>query len=164
MKRRGQFSLEFIITYGWVFLIIVGVMTVIYSTGIFSFADFLPEKCEFLGQIQCVEAQISSVAAGTATAKVKVSNDFGVDLVIYNATLSDSFGNRCAGTANLWVQWPIDSTVEVNISGCSGNEFDSGLRFDGDVQITYYRNSSWCASPPTNCLYTSIGQLVVKIN
>lgn len=164
-RPRAQFSLEFVLTYGWAFFIILAGISVIYSTGIFSFADFLPEKCDFLGQIKCAEAQITSTGSGVGSFKVRVSNDFGVDLVIYNATLLDAYGTSCTGGTGTQraIMWPIDSTVEVNVSSCTGSRFNRNLRYEGNILLTYYRNNTWC-STPTNCLYTSVGQLTIKVN
>jgi len=150
-------------TYGWALFIIFAGLSVIYATGIFSFSDFLPESCTFLGQMQCVESRLNSTVAGLGNFNIKVSNGFGVDLIVYNATIRDPSGTSCVGLPSQVIQWPTDSIVELNLTSCSGASINKGQRFSGDVLITYYRNNSWCGNPPTSCLYTSIGSLLIKI-
>jgi len=162
--RRGQISLEFIMTYGWVLFIIFAGLAVIYATGVFSFSTFLPESCTFYGQIQCVETQFNSSGVGAGSFKVKVSNGFGVDLVVYNATLQDSSGISCTGLSSQAIQWPANSVAELNLTSCSGTSINKGQRYSGNIIITFYRNNSWCGSPPTSCLYTSIGNALVTIS
>ena len=151
-------------TYGWVFMILLTTVAVIYSTGIFNFNDFLPESCAFYGQINCVEYRLVSTSGTTADASIVLANNFGTDLIILNATLRDGAGLTCLGMTPINVSWPLDSSMRVNISGCTGSRLAPGARMNADVLLYFYRNSSWCASDPSPCVYISVGSLIAKVS
>ena len=78
MKRgKAQYSVEFLVTYGWALLVIGVIVAAIYALGAFNTGDFLPERCEFFGQVTCRDFTISTESFG-----ISVINNFGVNLNI----------------------------------------------------------------------------------
>lgn len=94
---RGQYSLEFILTYAWAFLIIGIAIGAIYSLGLFNFENTLPEKCEFYGQMYCDDfrAVIDNGQSGDLQDVVDLVliNRFGNDLRIRDVVLRDPANN-----------------------------------------------------------------------
>lgn len=157
-KKSGQFSLEFVLTYGWVILIFLGAIGVMYSTGMLNFSELLPEECKFLGQITCDDFQVLS----TGNINILVTNDLGTNLIIYNATVNDGSDLTCGGLSQQ-VNWESSQQVEVNITGCSGTAYQIGNRINGNILLTFYRNSTCVNGADSDCRYTSLGRLVSAV-
>ncbi|MFH1072861.1 MAG: hypothetical protein V1743_05520 [Nanoarchaeota archaeon] len=51
--QKGQAALEFLVTYGWAFMILIIVISSLAYFGVISPDLFLPEKCVFGGGIYC---------------------------------------------------------------------------------------------------------------
>ncbi|HLP79057.1 MAG TPA: hypothetical protein VK158_00320 [Acidobacteriota bacterium] len=154
--KRGQQSLEFVLTYGWVFLVVLGTIGAMYAAGLFDFTAALPQKCDFLGQIECDEWRLYD----NGTVRISIINDLGTDLAIYAATLQDGGDLSCTGMTGSPVAWAADEELAITITGCSGAGYVDGEMFRGFVNITFFRNHSWCSNGATAaCRYTSIGIL-----
>ena len=54
MPKRAQSAMEFLMTYGWAFLVCVLVVIALYSFGLVDFLSWLPSYCRFDGgRIDC---------------------------------------------------------------------------------------------------------------
>ena len=60
MRRRGQAALEYLVTYGWGILAIMVVFGALSDFGMFDPARYLPDRCEFGAQLQCVDYQFAA--------------------------------------------------------------------------------------------------------
>jgi len=157
--KRGQFSLEFVLTYGWVLLIFLGAIGVMYSTGMLNFSELLPEECKFLGQVTCNDYNVANVG----NINLLVTNDLGVDLMIYDVVINDGADLSCASIAEQ-ITWTTNSQVEVNITGCSGTAYVQRNRINANVLLTFYRQSTCPGGVDPNCRYTALGRLVSVVN
>lgn len=54
-SRRSQAALEYLITYGWAFLVILGAVAVLGYFGFLNPDKYVPESCEFGEQLICVD-------------------------------------------------------------------------------------------------------------
>jgi hypothetical protein len=59
-RRRGQAALEYLVTYGWGILAILVVVGALAYFGLFDPARYLPDRCEFGAQLECVDYQIAT--------------------------------------------------------------------------------------------------------
>jgi hypothetical protein len=83
--RRGQAALEYIVTYGWGFLVIVVVLGVLAYFGLLSPSRYVPQRCDFGAQMQCVDYKLQN-----GNVYVQFRNNFGDDIVIQSIYLFDS--------------------------------------------------------------------------
>ena len=79
MKRRAQAALEYIITYGWAFLVILIVIGALAYFGVLNPSKWVPDDCDFGAQLECVDYQMT---AGSNEVRLFVRNNFGKDIDI----------------------------------------------------------------------------------
>lgn len=157
--RKGQFSFEFLMTYGWAFLIITVVLAAVYTYGLLDLTGILPEKCEFFGQIECQDYKVNVAEQNIS---IIVLNDFNADLVIHEFSVSDSSDLACDLATNLNLQWDIGTTQEVNAKNCAGTKFADGVRNEITLALTFF-NPETCDAATTTCHHTAYGSLHAKV-
>ena len=62
MARKAQAALEYLVTYGWGFLVILVVVGALAYFGLLSPSRYVPTKCEFGAQLECVDYKLQSAA------------------------------------------------------------------------------------------------------
>lgn len=85
--RRGQAALEYLVTYGWAFLAILVVMGALVYLGFLSPSRYLPSRCDFGVQLECIDYQLTTEGANGAV-WVKFQNNFGDDVNLTRAWVS----------------------------------------------------------------------------
>ena len=82
-KRKGQAALEYLTTYGWGFLVILVVLGALAYFGFFSPTKYIPARCTFGSQLQCVDYQLQAASGNNnGVILLKLRNNFGDDIVI----------------------------------------------------------------------------------
>ena len=71
MNKRAQAALEFLTTYGWAFLVILIMIGTLAYFGILSPGKYLPNRCTFGSELQCIDYQISATG-NTFRIKLKI--------------------------------------------------------------------------------------------
>ena len=56
MEKRGQSAIEFLMSYGWAVLIVVGLIAALWLLGVFS--GEIPTQCEIFGEFSCTDAMV----------------------------------------------------------------------------------------------------------
>ncbi len=108
-NKKAQGALEFLMTYGWAFLVILIMIGALAYFGVLSPTKFLPERCTFGSQFLCKDYQMTTDGS-TATVTVKLQNNLGQAIYLLatnatNATSPEGFGGctisilNTAGTA-----------------------------------------------------------------
>ncbi len=181
MKRgKSQYSIEFLVTYGWALLIIGVIMGVIYSFGWLDPSNFLPQKCTFYGQIGCKDFYLSQ-----ENFNLTLINNFGVDL--YVKGLGFSIGEKEIYSERDWEKenlklWKRGSSVKVglklNLTDPSVKEkvLDNifiGKRSEVFAKVHYYSNLT-CSDCWDNkigfsdcswdCVHNATGKVLVKVS
>ncbi|MBR9692563.1 hypothetical protein GOV07_01385 [Candidatus Woesearchaeota archaeon] len=161
MKRRAQASLEYIITYGWAFLVILIVIGALAYFGVLNPSKWVPDDCDFGAQLECVDYQ---VRAGANDISLFVRNNFGkeIDITDVKITIEDIGPVGLLKTSlppNNFITISAGTTGELII----GNVIDTNpLLFEGEKQrliinITFKRGSE--ANPNLNPPHTIRGSL-----
>ncbi len=92
-NKRAQGALEFLMTYGWAFLVILIMIGALAYFGVLSPTKFLPERCTFGTQFLCKD-YLLSYNSGAPTISLQLQNNLGQ--VIYvtsvDATSQEGFG------------------------------------------------------------------------
>ncbi len=60
VHRKAQAALEYLVSYGWMLLIIAIVLAVLYSLGVFNSSLFTPNTCVMPGSFSCQSAVLAS--------------------------------------------------------------------------------------------------------
>ena len=63
MKKRAQAALEFLMTYGWAFLVILVMIGALAYFGVLSPKNMVPDKCTATAGFSCSEFGLSKTAA-----------------------------------------------------------------------------------------------------
>lgn len=76
--KLSQAALEFLTTYGWVFLVILIMIAALAYFGVLSPANLLPSRCNFGAEFQCLDYQIGyNTESADGTLKLKLKNNAG---------------------------------------------------------------------------------------
>lgn len=87
-NRRGQAAAEYLVTYGWALLLLVAVIAIILSTGIFNPSYFISEECVLQPDLACTGHQLYRAGGtGDTTLLVRVENRLGYDIRLGKATI-----------------------------------------------------------------------------
>jgi hypothetical protein len=110
--KKAQGALEFLMTYGWAFLVILIMIGALAYFGVLNPTKFLPDRCQFGSQILCKQYIVKNcdgtavVASGCnaddPTMSLQVTNNFGKNVYLCGATLqTDVSGIGQTATAPL---------------------------------------------------------------
>jgi len=117
MNKKAQSIKEFIITYGWVIIIVVGSITILTYLG-FS-PSILPERCYFPDSINCKDYTAKSDGL-----QLVLENKLDININIKNINISKT---NCAKIFNTTILENEEATFYINCSLESGKILNSEL-------------------------------------
>ena len=84
--KKAQVSLEFLVTYGWVLILIIVAIGALSYFGVFSPSRYVKESCEISNQLVCEDFEI-----WTNKIDLDLRNEFGreIEIVQLNITSED---------------------------------------------------------------------------
>lgn len=130
--KRGQAALEFLMTYGWVILIVIIVIGALAAFGVFDVARLVPDKCVLPTQLSCQDHGASS-----GLLQMELLNSFGRDIEINSITITDrDTGDTC--TETYATPLSIDNQYKqlVEVGDCGWLEPKSG-KYRLDLEVEY---------------------------
>jgi len=83
--KAGQAALEFLITYGWAFLVIIIMVSTLAYFGILGPGKLLPDRCSFGAEFECKDFQISSASNSV---KIRLKNNLADAITLTSMTAS----------------------------------------------------------------------------
>jgi len=87
-SKKGQAAAEYLVTYGWALLLLVAVIAIILSTGVFNPSYFISEECVLQPDIACTGHQMYRVGGDqNAILKIGVENRLGYDMKLANVKI-----------------------------------------------------------------------------
>ncbi len=128
MMKKAQGALEFLMTYGWAFLVILIMIGALAYFGVLNPTKFLPERCTFGSQFLCKDYLITG-GASSANVTVKLQNNLGQAIYVINSTLDvssqEGFGDCTAYGAfdNTDVDVAYDAALAVGTAISDGGFF-----------------------------------------
>ncbi len=154
---RGQASIEYLITYGWAFLVIIVAIGGLAYFGMLSPSRWVPDKCDTGSQLVCVDyladSQIGMI-------KLYVRNDFGKSIVIDDLKLKTDEGE--IGTIENPVTIEPGKTEEIVLSDSLNTAVRDflatrkGEKIQMTLRIEFERQGSGNQHWLTGVLYTKI--------
>src|SRR3989338_7093244 len=139
MSRRSQAALEFLTTYAWAFLVILITLGALYYFGVFDFSKFLPQRCLFPSQFECID--YSFVGNPVNQVRLKLANDIGENIQVTGFTITNDAVNplSCSSLVPaLPVDWIRDTEKDFTFSGCQNGAFIVEERTDAKITMKYY--------------------------
>lgn len=126
MTRRGQVAIEFLLTYGWAFLIIIAAIATLSYMGVFNPDAFLPRQCIIGDGISCVDYHVTT---GAVTVALRNGRD-------ETLTLSNITADGCTGSANGTL-----GTTDTSLFKVTGCSHAAGSRYRGTIRLNYTGDS-----------------------
>ncbi len=105
-KMRAQAAMEYLMTYGWALLILVTVIGVLFSMGVFNPQNYMSEECSFQPSLPCRGTALTQ----TGELTIIVVNGLGYDLE--NAQMN--VDGKESGVSNLNKGEEGTFTIELN--------------------------------------------------
>jgi len=121
-KRKAQGALEFLMTYGWAFLVILIMIGALAYFGILNPSRFLPDRCQFSNPLLCKRDQFTVRDSDNGTIIARIINNFGSRVLIKFDSIITDYPGVCGEPTNLHVcMW--DATNEtLSCENCAGSE------------------------------------------
>jgi len=130
MVKKAQGALEFLMTYGWAFLVILIMIGALAYFGILNPTRFLPDRCDFGTQVLCGKDQYIINNEVTTTLQAKITNNAGGNIALGNfAVVSDIDLGACDICFN------NDSTTDTCVFACGGAECDFNAALPPNVSV-----------------------------
>ena len=144
-NRRSQAAIEYLVTYGWVFVVILAAIAVLTYFDVLSVSNYLPEQCEFGQQMSCVDHYLDT----DGTMLLRFKNLYGANITIVNATVYDLetedfeqiFVGVVGGTlgSSSPVTIPVNEIARVEFD--LGREYLEGRKERVVMQLTFRRQA-----------------------
>ena len=152
MKKevKSQAALEFLTTYAWAFLVILIAIAALYYFGIFDFSKFLPQKCLFPSQFECLDfvfvgdptnevrfKLVNSIGEKIMVTALDITNDATPALTCATTTPPDTID--CEGNSKtLPFEWDAGLNCDYTLTNCQDGAFITDERTEAKITITYY--------------------------
>ena len=157
-EARSQAALEFLTTYAWAFLALLITMGALYYFGIFDFSKFLPQKCVFPSQFECMDFRF--VGNPTNEIGFKLINNIGEPLTVTGLTITNDAEPplSCTSPATPFA-WGEGNENDFTFTNCQNGVFIAGERTEARIGITY------CAPGTPGCpSHTFTGKITAIVN
>lgn len=82
MKRKGQAALEFLITYSWAIVIIVGIVASLFFMGIQNPERYVTSRCLFEDSFECNDFSFTAGDSGSGYVTIELENLVGFPIQI----------------------------------------------------------------------------------
>lgn len=140
-SKKGQQALEFLITYGWAFLVVLIMFSALFYFGIFNFQKYLPERCDFGDELDCVDFLVD---ATNGEIKFNLTNTVGVDIFVKKVDITLNEQISCDFDTPDITKWDGGGKRDFFFSNCNleGNGFFRGSKGEVKVTIQYYADKS----------------------
>ena len=144
MNKKAQGALEFLMTYGWAFLVILVMIGALAYFGVLSPTRFLPEKCMFASGMNCVGYKIDS---SLDEIKLKLENGMGQTINIQTIDIDDPNGIIDCDQLDLILtpeSMASGATSEFTIENClaDGASLTLGEKVRLTMTVNYYDNKA----------------------
>ena len=154
MSRKSQAALEFLTTYAWAFLVILITVGALYYFGVFDFSKYLPEKCIFTSQMECL-----AFVMEPGEIRIKLVNNLGETITVEEMTVTDNSESPLSCTVSpTKTGWLSGDEWDLSLTGCSGGGYLSKERVEAKISLTYY-----AVDTPTRPRHTVTGRLQGRV-
>lgn len=173
MKKevRSQAALEFLTTYAWAFLVIMITVGSLYYFGVFDFGKFLPQKCMFTSQFECLDYSLagsSPYGELDDTIRFKLVNNLGEKINVNSIDIASEGVNslECASPSPL-PGWQPGDEHDFIFTNCENGVFLEGQRIEAIITMIYCAPATnGCLDVPPNplVLHTITGKINAIVN
>jgi hypothetical protein len=139
--KRGQAALEFLMTYGWAFLVMIAVIAGIVALDPLGAAQTNIQTCQLSPPLACNgDAMLLSADGGSGNLSIRIENIGRESITFENISVSDT-----NGVASCTLPSPADLSpgdyVDVDcgdLSGVIAGDFVAEDSYNMDLEVTLY--------------------------
>ncbi len=140
-SKSGQISIEFLTTYGWIFIIILLTIGILLNYGFLNPSKYLPERVDFGEQLRCEEFFLDADAIGDGSGEtllsLKLRNNFARAINIthlYIQTNNEEYINCNTKEANI----PVGAD---ELFACTNFEINKNTKNSFNIIVTFKRDA-----------------------
>lgn len=148
---KGQAALEYVVTYGWAFLVILVVIGGLAYFGVIRPSRWLPDECDFGGQLECVDYQLFEHGAN-----LYLRNNFGKDINIGQVEYVTDTETLTMNLDIPIVTIPAGEAVELNLTCDNFLKGFAGEKREAIFKVTFRRKGSSNAHELVGRVYTVV--------
>ena len=133
-KSKSQAALEFLTTYGWVFIVLLLTVSALYYFGLLDFGKYLPQECTFPSQFNCVDFTMGSSGPNVKFALV---NGIGEKINVTGLTITNDAASPLVCDSPASFIWLSGEEEDFIFTSCTGSNFISGERIEAKISMDY---------------------------
>jgi len=165
-NRRAQQALEYLITYGWAFVVILLTIGAFAYFGLLSPVRYLPERCDFGTQMLCADFVLESSDPDPGHVRVRVQNAYGHSIAIHDFQTADMTGTfEAASPVVKILDGDVSEPLSLDLGGTE--EFlVKGEKMTISVMINFTRcdDSAGSCTVPVDAPYHVVqGEIFAKV-
>lgn len=135
--KKAQQALEYIITYGWGFIVVIVIIGALAYFGIFNPARYLPDNCDFGPQLQCYDYYLKADPPKQGDVQIKFFNNFGEDIRLLKIQTLDGGASRDLGI--IVKKGEVSDTISLSLDG-SEYTLIKGDKFLINLNVSFQRD------------------------
>jgi|TARA_B100001964_G_C14169044_1_gene570546 hypothetical protein len=140
-EAKSQAALEFLTTYAWAFLVIMITIGALYYFGVFDFSRFLPQKCMFPSQFECIDFSFVGDEV-----KLRLVNNLGEEIRVDSFTVTNDAVDPLSCTSPQdFGSWKPGDEQDLTFTDCINGVFIVGERTNARITMEY------CSPATPNC-------------
>ena len=135
--RRAQAAIEFMMTYGWAFMVVLVTIGALAYFGVLNPDRFVPDRCTFQQEIQCSDFQ-AAIDGSDVTLRMFLQNNLGrtINVSSMEATAIDS--SDVTNCVSVPLNIGAGQLQEFNCTFSNiASSFPSGSKSKFEVEATY---------------------------
>lgn len=159
--KKAQAALEFLMTYGWAFMVILIMIAALAYFGVLNPDRILPDRATVPHPFQHMSGELRIAQSTTDSLGVGMMNSFGRPIKIANISARTDYGGaEClnySGEITIGddttmfdstddlsetLPWPDGQTGEIFVNCDDGDQFPAGSRIKGYIDVEWFSAAS----------------------
>lgn len=143
--KNAQAAMEMLVTYGWVFLIVIIIISALFYFGVLNVNQYVPERCMFGNSFECSGYKIDYGGDDGLDGQVKFQlfNKAGEDIIVdtIDVTTESSQPYLCNFTINTSIWHDREYRDFESSQNCSSQNarFKKGGKGKVNIRMTYHK-------------------------
>lgn len=157
LEMKGQSAMEYLLTYGWAFLIIAVVLGAMFALGIFNPSQFVGQECFLPAGFSCLSFVLST--NGQLVVNLEQATQSPLNITGYNCTQNSTIKLIPIIPANqLYLPIGSNQTITMNCytTGNALAALQPGQLYTGNLGFNYTETT-------TGFPHVAVGKIAVKV-
>lgn len=150
-KYKGQAAIEYLVTYGWAFLVIIGAISALSYFGLLNPERYIPNSCDFGEQLKCVDQYIDD----SGRIILRFRNNFE-DAIVINATSGDDISSFVGQTGGSGVPVTVERGEIRQIEVTTDRSLNVNKKERFTIQFTFRRDGGTVPHQLSGIVFTEV--------